>query len=202
MARLTRENWKSIRDSWEYDVDLPSYSVAAKRAAEKYKFDAPDKSSVCRRADLDKKQGSAWDRLNVDLEHINENAHRKADTIILADGSEVTHTNKTQRDSDELSIKKAQATKDESEDLRAEVIARHRQEWKIAIGLRNEALQDRKVDIKAAIEKARLAKIAAEVLQIQQNGERKAWGLNEINIDVSLLSDAQLQDLINGKLPR
>jgi hypothetical protein len=202
MARLTSEQWKAIRDSWEYDLDRPSYGVAAKRAAEKHGFEPPDKSSISRRITGDKKKGQDWERQGA-LSGINQNAHRKADTIMGRGGEgEDPYSSATQRDDKAEKLKKVVAATEDAEDLRAEVIARHRKEWLIVAGLRSEALQHRLNDPKNSFEKAKLAKITAEMTQIQQNGERKAWGLDEINIDVSKLTDAQLQDLINGKMPK
>ena len=68
--------------------------------------------------------------------------------------------------------------------------------------LRNEALQNRKVDPKKSLELLKIAKMTADTILIQQNGERKAWGLDELNLDVSKMTDEQLQDIINGKMPR
>jgi hypothetical protein len=44
--------------------------------------------------------------------------------------------------------------------------------------LRQEAIADREADHKEAFERAKLAKITAEMTAIQQAGERKAWGLD------------------------
>lgn len=97
-------------------------------------------------------------------------------------------------------IKKAAAIDDEAEKL-AEIVNRHRSEWRFVTTLRAEALVDRLVDVGKAFNKAKLAKITAEMTAIQQAGERKAWGLDE-NVDVSKMTDQQLQDLINGKKPK
>lgn len=73
--------------------------------------------------------------------------------------------------------KKAEAMDAEAEKV-AEVARRHRKEWEQVVMLRQEALAARKVDQKDAFEKAKLAKITAEMTAIQQAGERKAWGLD------------------------
>ncbi len=96
----------------------------------------------------------------------------------------------------------AQASRTESEDLRAEVTARHRQEWKQVAILRQEALAVRVSNPDQAMVKAKLAKIVAETTAIQQAGERKAWGL-DILVDPGALkdlTDQQLEDIINGKV--
>ncbi|CDH46958.1 hypothetical protein [Candidatus Contendibacter odensensis] len=58
---------------------------------------------------------------------------------------------------------------------KATVLARHRNEWNAVRKLAYEAIQDGKHDF----EKAKLAKITSETLQIVQHNERKAWGLND-----------------------
>jgi hypothetical protein len=62
---------------------------------------------------------------------------------------------------------------------RAEVVLRHRAEWKQVIELREEALRGRLADPGGAFERAKIAKITSETIAIQQAGERKAWGLEE-----------------------
>jgi hypothetical protein len=148
------------------------------------------------RQTADAKAGNPWSR-RTDMAGIVEAAHRKADRLVGSDGAKLNGDLNAQLNVQD--DKKEKAHRGESEDLRAEVIARHRREWQIAAILRNEALQDRKVDVKASFDKAKLAKITTEMLKIQQDGERKAWGLEDVNIDVSTLTDAQLADLIAGK---
>jgi hypothetical protein len=97
-------------------------------------------------------------------------------------------------------VKKAAAI-DEEADKRAKVAKRHREEWPQVAALRQEAVLIRKTDPDGAFVKAKLAKIIAETTKIQQEGERKAWGLDVV-IDPSALrkmSDQQLEDMANGK---
>jgi hypothetical protein len=58
-----------------------------------------------------------------------------------------------------------------------------------------EVIDTRNTDPSGAFSKAKLAKTAAETLKIKQDGERKAWGLDEVqNVgDLSNLSDAELE---------
>lgn len=56
-------------------------------------------------------------------------------------------------------------------DQRAQLIDRHRREWAAPRKLAYEAMQSRD------FEKAKLAKISSETLQIIQANERKAWGV-------------------------
>ena len=200
MARLSTEQWRSIRDSWEFDSDQPSLTVSASRAGEKFNFKSPAKSSVSLRMTNDANAGKPWKR-HGSLEGINVRAHRKADAMVGSGGEDRSEVNDPDGELNAISHKKELAV-EESTDLRAEVIARHRREWMTIIILQNEALVDRKVDHKLAFEKSKLAKINTEIIKLRQDGERRAWGLDDISVDVSKLSDAQLQDLIAGKMPR
>ncbi len=75
--------------------------------------------------------------------------------------------------------KKAEAI-DAAADETAAVVRRHRQEWLQVVELREEAVTAREADAKEAFERAKLAKITAEMTAIQQAGERKAWGLDVV----------------------
>ncbi len=75
--------------------------------------------------------------------------------------------------------KKKAAAIDAAADETAAVVRRHRQEWLQVVKLRQEALAEREADAKDAFERAKLAKITAEMTAIQQAGERKAWGLDD-----------------------
>ena len=74
--------------------------------------------------------------------------------------------------------KKAQAIDAAAEKVAA-VVDRHRQEWVQVATLRQEALRDRETNLPGAFNRAKLAKITAEMTAIQQAGERKAWGLDK-----------------------
>ena len=202
MARekLSDEHWKAIREVWEYDPDEPTYNEAAGRSAQKHGFAAPGKSTIDFRA---KKEG--WERRGS-LRGVNTAAQRKADRMTRPDGSPVALDGPL----DASSLKKEQAAREESEDKRAEVIARHRQEWQQVAGLRQEAVRARHTrdnpagSFQDAFDKAKLAKITAEATAIQQAGERKAWGL-DIVMDpgqVQDCSDAQLEALARGRVPK
>lgn len=58
-------------------------------------------------------------------------------------------------------------------DAKAAVMVRHKQEWERHQTLIDEALAEGDFD------KAKLAKITAETLKIRQEGERKAWGIQD-----------------------
>ncbi|WP_432744250.1 hypothetical protein ABXJ76_03815 [Methylobacter sp. G7] len=196
MARLTQKNWQAVRDVWEFDSDQPSMTVASERAGAKFGFKPPPKGTLSLHMGNDAKAGVPWVRRGT-MTGIVSAAHRKADHLVNSDDEPTKMNEKLNA----ISAKKEQAGRDESEDLRAAVIARHRREWNIVLLLRQEALVDRKVDHKKSFEMSKLAKINAELTKIQQDGERRAWGLDDIAVDVTKLSDAQLQDLIAGKMP-
>lgn len=201
MSRLTEDQWQAIRTVWEYDPDEPSLTVAAQRAAAKFNFTAPAKGSVSKRIASDGKKGNAWER-RASLAGINKSAHRKADAMVDANGNDKPKPEKETIKGNEgnaVSTKKAQAAREDSEDLRAEVIARHRKEWQQVVGLRQEALKDREKDPDTSFNRAKLAKITAEMTKIQQDGERKAWGMDDLgDFDVSKLSDEQLEKIVRG----
>ena len=58
-------------------------------------------------------------------------------------------------------------------DAKAAVMVRHKEEWERHQTLIDEALAEGDFD------KAKLAKITAETLKIRQEGERKAWGVQD-----------------------
>lgn len=57
-------------------------------------------------------------------------------------------------------------------DIRAQVIDRHRKEWSDPRNIAYEAMTERNLD------KARLAKLAAEALDLVQRGERRSFGID------------------------
>lgn len=76
-------------------------------------------------------------------------------------------------------VKKRADAIDAAAEETAAVVRRHRQEWLQVVKLRQEALGAREADATDAFNRAKLAKITAEMTAIQQAGERKAWGLDD-----------------------
>ena len=74
--------------------------------------------------------------------------------------------------------KKKAAAMDAEATRRAAVVARHQVEWEQVAALRQESLKVRHDDPGDAFQRAKLAKITAEMTAIQQAGERKAWNLD------------------------
>lgn len=198
-VQLTAAQWAAVRLAWEYDVDMPSYDVAAARAAEKLDFTPPSRQAISKRFTRDQKLGSPWQRCGS-LSGINQAAQRKADSLVdwvnLRNGDRPTL-----EPPEALRAQFTQEVREESEDKRAAVLARHRDEWRKIIELRREALEHRAQNLPDSFERAKLAKITAEITMIQQGGERKAWGLDDIHIpDMSRKSDSELRAILDGKL--
>ena len=101
--------------------------------------------------------------------------------------------------------KKAEALA-KAADAKAAVIARHKEEWDKHQKLIEEALA---AEDNTGFEKAKLAKITAETIKIRQEGERKAWGIQEVvtpaaqggnatvKIDLSRMEPEKLAELVD-----
>ena len=200
MARLTPEQWQVIRNCWECEPDSPSHEVAAFRAGRRFKFKPPSKSNVCAKCQKD-----GWERKGT-MNGINVAAQRKADTLVDSSGNRT----KQNEQNGKVGVKQlpdsspalVQAAREESEDKRAQVIARHRNEWKQIAALRQEALGIRTSNPDGAMTKMKLAKIAADTTATQQTGERKAWDL-DVMVDpgcVKNMTDAELDAIVGGKV--
>ena len=197
MARISPDHWQAIRNCWECDPDSPSHEVAASRSGDKFQFKPPSKSNVYAKCLKD-----GWERKGT-MNGINITAQRKADALVDSDGNRTKQNDQNESASGKQNQVPAlvQASREESEDKRAEVTARHRSEWKNIAAIRNEALAIRNTNPDLAMTKSKLAKINAETTAIQQQGERKAWGL-DILVDpgsVKNMTDEQLEAIINGK---
>lgn len=196
---LTPAQWAAVRQTWEFDPDEPTLIEAASRVAARLGCEAPSKQALSRRYTRDKELGHEWQRRGS-LVGINQVAQRKADALVEDDGTpsgpRPTPTAATPEERAVL----IQERREEAEDKRAKVLARHRQEWQQVATLRQEALKDRQANPGQSFERAKLAKITAEMTSIQQAGERKAWGLDDIQIpDLSKKSDAELRAILEGK---
>lgn len=85
-------------------------------------------------------------------------------------------------------------------DIRTALVERHRKEWDVTRGMFYRAVQQGREA--TGFDAAKFAKISTEILHNIQSGERKAWGLDADLIDYDALTDDQLQELANGKMPR
>lgn len=165
MPRLTADQWAAIRLEWEGEPTATFLGLADKHGV--------GVSSVSRTAARD-----GWTKRGQ-LGSINDAAQRKADARVDATGN----AKQTQRPSTAADL----ATREESEDVRAAVLERHRREWAELEGFRKTAL----VAMKAAHEAGdmggwKIADLAAKTalanmrtLEVKQSGERAAWGLDQ-----------------------
>lgn len=95
-----------------------------------------------------------WKRAKITPE-LTERAHRVAST--LAEASEKSLD---------------QVIEDEAVAQRAELITRHRTEWRLIGGLINESMKNRD------IERAKLTEVLARSTKLKQDGERRAYGID------------------------
>jgi len=75
----------------------------------------------------------------------------------------------------------------------SEILDRHRQDWDLVVELKNEALQHRSIDAKKAVEMMEFARLTAEVLKIQQEGECKSYGIDDSVIELIRLTRAEIK---------
>jgi len=184
--------WLEIRRRCEFDPDAPSFSAAAKRAADVHGFTAPGRSAVHARSRREK-----WARKAASLAGVAAAAALRADALVDAEGAKKAAVE---------SAANAVSAFEQAADDRAAVLARHRSEWGVIRVLIDEALAARAADVGDAFNRSKITKITAEALALKQAGERKAWGLDTFSdapdIDVSKLTDAELEAISKGKFPR
>ena len=95
---------------------------------------------------------------------------------------------------DAVTLKKKAEAVNQAADRKAVVLQRHRDAWPEIKKLNAEALT------KQDFELAKLAKISAETEKIIQDGERKAWGINEVQENFSQISQTTIRiDLTSMK---
>lgn len=112
----------------------------------------------------DEGRGEKWAKRTDDM---SQRAHAAADTYkgkLSELGPEITTAQQRQAETD--------AAEETAGELRGKVIGRHRKEWNVPRALVQEAVAARDFG------KAKLAKITSEALKIIQDGERKAWGID------------------------
>ena len=175
MAQLKSEQWQAIRTSYENDVDNPTVEVAAERAALKFDFKAPHRSSIYEKIKKDEVGGKPWVRVSS-MHGINIVAQKKADRIAIDKTTTEKPDNKPDAKPDQKPepdtnlIKKVQASKEESEDLRAAVLVRHREDLGAA---RNAAIAAKRKHKKAVTlddKRIAFAKQYGEKVGLPKNG--------------------------------
>jgi len=163
MAHLTQDQWKIIRSEYESAPAISFRAIAEKHGV--------SKACVHKRA-----QTEGWQKA-CETASINDAAYRRADSV---DGDGQNKDVSTQL--------KRLAERDESEEKRAAVIVLHRQEWQEVNQFRKAALMKMKEAHESGDKQAWWnAKIASDTclyhmrsLDIKQLGERRAWGLEQV----------------------
>jgi hypothetical protein len=115
-----------------------------------------EKFGVSKQAVTQRRNAENWQRIGT-MHNVSERAHLLADATCRELASDK---------------KKAQAI-DEAVEIRARVIEKHRSDWK------EHRNQFDIADIARDFELGKSAKITAEMIKIRQEGERKAYGLDE-----------------------
>lgn len=168
-SKLTETEWAQARAVWEADPKVNFVHIAAEFGV--------TKQAVALRA---KKEG--WQK-QADMPHIVREAHRAAD----AKSKPPTPVGKKAVPGGEAEKPKIERTapamlpspQDRAEavnravDHRAELLGRHREEWKDVRAIVQQAIDTNDFD------KAKLGKITSEATKIIQEGERKAWGIDQ-----------------------
>lgn len=207
-ARISDAQWATIRKHWEFDIDEPSLEQAASRAGKEHKFTPPAKSNVYKKQIKD-----GWARKG-NMTGLNQAAQMRADKLVDANGDAAKRNETKPKPGSKGNVvslfdSAAQDAVDREESLkvRTEVNARHRQEWRQIVMLRQEAMKHRDptqpqtYDLAKYYGLLKAAKLAAEITAIQQAGERKAWGMDVLVDPNSLkgMSDEALEAIASGK---
>nr|WP_281719961.1 hypothetical protein [Nitrosomonas nitrosa] len=171
MARLTLEKWSEIRAQFEV-------GASARELSSIY--------GISHTAINKKAEKEGWTR-NIEPA-IRRKVSEKVSGYVSSDNLQ----------------KRAEAIDAEAE-RRAAVIERHRNEWPEMRGMVERGREAHKTaqgleNKRIAFEDLKAAKIASETLKIIQDGERRAWGLDQI-VDVTKLTDEQLATIAKGKMP-
>ena len=97
-------------------------------------------------------------------------------------------------------------TEDPNAAIRAEILDVQRREWKATRALvwgLMQSVRDDKDGRKAPLEeRLEVARVLPRALQIIHDGERRTWGLDADLIDYESLTDAQLDAVAAGRMPR
>lgn len=188
MARITEDSWIAARQAWETTPTMTATGLGEALGV--------SRQAVLKRMRKDEAAGKPWEK-RVTMAEVAERAQALADKQQAAEVPEVAEVAQSSPDGSSVTpasnqkkiAREAQAagaaqppaattpTFPDPVAQRAEVIAKHRREWGIPRGLVSEAVGSRNFD------KAKLAKITSETLQIIQKGERTAWGLDSLDPD-------------------
>lgn len=106
-------------------------------------------------------------------------AVRRFEEYLAATKAAAEETQKTLKDA---GIQTAAELKAVETAVVEKVLEQHRREWSAPRALSAEAVRMRDTDPSKSFERAKLAKITAETLKLIQDGERKALGLDDIDL--------------------
>lgn len=151
MPRLTKDQWADARVQWEADPTLTFVDLG--------KALGVSEAAIRQRA-----KSEGWMKTGS-LRGIVERAQIKADAKL--------------RPNFDGEAQKAGA-RERAEDIRADVIERHRADWA------EHRTHFKTSDIAADFDTGKSAKISAEMLKIRQAGERAAYGLDDVQGDTSI----------------
>lgn len=202
MARLTSDQWAEMRAAWEAS---PKQGIAWLVRKEGGPFDVTEEAVRQRRA----REG--WTKRGH-LGSVAERAQIAADGPRLAPPDpELGPPELGPEESADSGASSAGAepaggpelapgaAEKSAVELRAELLQKHREEWKAARALLYRSMRLGRAA--TGFEAAKFAKISAETLSLIQHGERKAWGLDAAQADLKQLSDEELERIASGRMP-
>lgn len=154
MPRLTKDQWSSARIEWESNS-----TVNDSMLAEKY--------GITQQAVTKKRMADGWQRAGV-MQNIAQRAQIQADESEVAQSSSTTGTaTKVVQHNQKADVVNTAV------EIRAKLLETHREDWK------EHRQQFTISEIANDFTLGKSAKITAEMLKIRQEGERKAYGLDE-----------------------
>ena len=185
--RLTFDQWARIRAAWESDPKH-SYESAAEAAGKRGRFAPPSRAAIC-----DRVKAEGWQKRN-ELPAINEGAYRRADKVTSPPKTEPnkkrnrTSTEQIAPEPNEQaplgtpSGRLDLATRDESEQKRADILVAQRNRASAVAAIMGKAfkagLDPVKPSLADMLEWLRAAKLAGEAIRILGEAENAAWGIS------------------------
>lgn len=199
MARLTSDQWADLRSQWEAS---PKQGLAWLVRKEGGPWDVTEEAVRMRR------KAEGWTKRGA-LGSVIEKAHLLADAGRAPHDPELGDTQLGPHDSGassdgadgstEAELGSTEKAEKSAVELRAELIERHRTEWRAARSLLYRSMRIGKTA--TGFDAAKFSKISAETLSIIQAGERKAWGLDAVSTDLKNYSDEDLERIASGRMP-
>lgn len=167
VAKLSRAQWEEIRLRWENDP-RDSYAWLVTELS----------LSVTRNTISVKAKRDGWTK-RVSAKEIANQSDRKADNKYQVDSVTNSVTVVTAQDQSFVTEMTSKEFEEKAIDLRTTIIQSHRDDWQKH---RDEFLMS---DMAINFEKAKSAKLVAEIIKLRHEGERKAWNLDAAVEDTS-----------------